>query len=80
MPISYRDISSENSATGWRPIATLRAMFVASDDLPTPGRAAITIRLPGCSPDVRSSRSRNPDGSPVYAVSRFWMFSRSTMA
>ena len=45
----------------------LRAMFIASDDLPMPGRAAMTMRLPGCRPDIRSSRSRNPVGRPVNA-------------
>ena len=34
MPISQRDISSENIATGSPVTAMLRAMFVASDDLP----------------------------------------------
>ena len=64
MPISVRDISSENTATGSPATATLRAMFIASEDFPTPGRAAITTRLPSCSPDVSVSRSVKPVGKP----------------
>ncbi len=80
MPISMRDISSENMATGSPCTAMLRAMFMARELLPMPGRAAMTTRLPGCSPDIRLSRSTNPVGRPVNAESRFWIDSRSTMA
>ena len=81
MPISQRDISRENIATG-RPAstATLRATLVTNDDLPTPGRAAITIRFPDCIPDRRVSTSRNPVGTPANADSRFWIRSRSVIA
>ena len=76
IPISNRDISRENMATGApTSTATLRAMFVANEDLPTPGRAANTIRLPFCSPESRLSRSTNPLGMPANALSRCWMCS-----
>ena len=52
-------------ATGSCVTATLRAMFMASEDFPIPGRAAMITKLPPCRPEVRSSRSRNPVGSPV---------------
>ncbi len=65
MPISQRDISREKIATVLPATAMLRAMFTASELLPMPGRAASTIRLPGCRPDVRLSMSMNPVGKPV---------------
>ena len=61
------------------PTPTLRARFVTNDDLPTPGRAATTIRLPGWSPDRRLSRSMNPVGTPANADSRWWMCSSWSM-
>ena len=40
-------------------------MLQTSADLPSEGRAATTIRLPGWKPPSTSSRSRKPDGVPV---------------
>ena len=45
---SASDISSEKKATGLPCLeATFSAMLQTSADLPSDGRAAITIRLPG---------------------------------
>ena len=80
IPISHRLISSENIITGDpASTATLRARFVTSEDLPTPGLAATTIRFPGCNPDSRLSRSTNPVGIPANGESRCWMCSSCAM-
>jgi hypothetical protein len=72
IPISTRDISRLNMATGTPDsTATLRATLVTNEDLPIPGRAATTIRFPGWSPWRRPSRSEKPVGSPTNGVSRW---------
>ena len=63
---SASDISSEKKATGFPCLeATFSAMLQTSADLPSEGRAAITIRLPGWKPPSFASRSRKPEGVPV---------------
>ena len=46
-------------------IAADRAMSSAQVDLPTAGRAAMTIIWPGCRPLVRASKSVKPVGTPT---------------
>ncbi len=61
-------ISIENTATGsFASSATCSAMLSASAVLPIDGRPAMITRSPGCSPDVISSRSAKPVGTPVTA-------------
>jgi hypothetical protein len=80
IPISMRDISSENMATARSAsTATLRAMLVTKDDFPSPGRAAMTTRFPGWSPWRRLSTSENPVGMPENACSRSCIFSSVSM-
>ncbi len=52
-------------------IAALRAMSRPSVDLPTAGRAAMTIIWPGCRPLVSRSRSANPVGMPIIPSPRW---------
>ena len=63
MVISCLLISSEKIAAGmWCFTDADRAMSSPRVDLPTPGRAAMTIIWPACRPLVSSSRSRMPVG------------------
>src|SRR5204863_2101164 len=63
---SASDISRLKNATAFPYLeATLSAMLQTSADLPSDGRAAMTIRLPGWKPPNFASRSRKPDGVPV---------------
>ena len=60
------DISMLNTATGSRfSTATCSATLSANAVLPMLGRPATMMRSPPCSPEVRSSRSRYPVGTPV---------------
>ncbi len=62
-------ISSEKTATAFFSFAaTWSAMFIASDVLPMPGRAASTISSPPCRPVSCSSRSMKPVDRPVMPV------------
>ena len=67
--ISERDISSEKMTEvfpSW--IDAWRAISRPSVDLPTAGRAAKIIMLPGWNPCVSKSKSRNPDLTPSMPV------------
>ena len=50
MPISCRDISRENTATDSPADRHVAAMFMASDDFPIPGRAAMITGCPAAAP------------------------------
>ena len=71
MVISVRLISSENTAVAMLClIAAARAMSMPRVDLPTAGRAAMTIIWPGCRPLVSSSSSMKPVGTPIISSVR----------
>ena len=62
-------ISMLKTATGrWVSMATFSARFIAKLVLPMDGRPATMIRSEVCSPEVISSKSGNPVGSPVMAL------------
>ena len=69
--ISVRLISREKIAVACLcRIAAARAMSRPMVDLPTAGRAAMTIIWPGCRPWVSSSSSMNPVGTPIISSVR----------
>ncbi len=80
MTISLLLISSENT-TLVMPFLTeqARARSSPSVDLPSPGRAAMTIICPGCRPFVAASRSAKPVGTPSDTPPREAMASISSI-
>ncbi len=63
-------ISMENTATGTCPlIAAFSAIFMAKVVLPMEGRPAMMTRSERCRPEVLSSKSSKPVGTPVIELS-----------
>ena len=74
-------ISREKRATEWpKSTAAFRHAETTKAVLPIPGRAAIMINSCFCQPDVKRSRSVNPDGIPVKPLFCNCFFSNSSTA
>jgi hypothetical protein len=54
-----------------RALAMLKAMLVASEDLPIAGRPAMMMRSEGCRPPILASRSLSPEAMPERPPSRW---------